>query len=165
MGEQQKKYEISFLLRADPDYEGVIKILSKYEASIVGKSEITRIRLSYPIKKESFGYWGRAVFESAPQATKEIDRELKTAPGVLRFMITNSPSTKSAPQERERIKPTSTPLGDRSRAELKEKLFREAKKPTGYPRSEEDKSKAGKSSFGGELSNEALEKKLEEILG
>ena len=152
MDKDTKKYEISFLLSRDSDCEGVIDILKKHQALGENKTGMARIKLAYPMNKEGFGYLGHSFFESKPEAIQGVSQELQMTPGILRFMISIAPRTGVSPEpKRGRL---FSPRPNIESPELKTSITKEDSKPISAP----------PPSIGGELSNEALEKKLEEIL-
>lgn len=159
MEENNKKYQISLVLRKETDYEKITTILRKHGASTGDKKEIARLRLSYPLKKEAFGYFGEIAFEAKPEEIKGIESDLKTEADILRFMILNAPPLQYASVKGEKSrtisKQTERPLREAGSAQEHKKVEHALK---------EEEKKRPKPSFEGELSNEALEKKLEEIL-
>jgi ribosomal protein S6 len=136
-----KKYEVGFLVRAEGDKEELAKTLKNHRASIIDDGGISRIKLAYPIKKEDFAYFGYLHFSCAPENIKELRNELKTSPKVLRFIIVSQP----APVKKSETK------------EVSEEIRRRPAAPTSQTIKEASKQSEA-------LSNEDLEKKLEEIL-
>ncbi|MBI2591708.1 MAG: 30S ribosomal protein S6 [Candidatus Brennerbacteria bacterium] len=137
-----KQYEIAFILKTENGY--IIKQeLNNRGFSILNESPINKIRLAYPIKKESQAYWGYYGFNGAPAEVKGLSVELKLKPEILRFLIISLPK-KSAVSKERRVSTARTIIA---------KPIEEIEKPE---KPFYDKNKI--------LSNEALEKKLEEIL-
>ena len=131
---EKNEYEISFLINSAENESEVIEILNANQAEIFNKSQISELRLAYPIKKRKSAFFGYYQFVVLPEVVKQIDAALKLKPNVLRFLLVRPVSkgmpTKPAPQS----------------------------KPTKIVEPEISKPKAET------LSNELLEKKLEEIL-
>lgn len=160
MDENQKQYEISFLLKNDSGRESLLNVLNKHGVSIANQLESRRIRLTYPIKKEDFGSMGCVFFGGKPEDIRAISQDLEISSDILRFMISVSPGAAAGPQPKRsrviagRIQGLRPKLKNESSAEIKAALI---------PPKKED-GRAPKPIFKGELSNEELEKKLEEIL-
>lgn len=131
----KKEYEISFLVRQEEQSQEVAKALNRHGAQISHEGQVTKMRLAYPIKKETNACFGYYWFFAAPEAVVQIDNDLRLSKEVLRFMVVASPVKKSASERRDvRETPKSAP---------------QAPAPVAQER---------------ELTNEDLEKKLEEIL-
>lgn len=164
MIDNKKKYEISFILGKDAGEGSIIKILAKYDALPSTKPEISRIKLSFPIKKENYGRFGSFSFEGNPESLKEMGQELGVNPDILRFSIAGASAEARHTLSRERLdrKAFGSEYGARTNAQtIKTK---EERRPAAHSSSEAEKKSREERQFKGELSNEALEKKLEEIL-
>ncbi len=130
----KKEYELSFWLKEGAPLNKIELMLNNMGAQITHNSEIKKNRLSYPIKKEVEGYFGFVHFNGDEQDINAINHELKVDPEVLRFLISKNPIKKSEPRE--------------SRRQAPEEKFSQ--------KVEEKSSDL--------VTNEELEKKLEEIL-
>lgn len=128
MDQEKRDYEISFLLVAAENESEIFDVLNKQQAEITQKSQISSLKLAYPIKKQNSAFFGFYQFRATPEDIEKINAALKLKPAVLRFLVIKNPAT----------------------AQLV------SKKTTVPPKSEIQESKI--------LSNELLEKKLEEIL-
>lgn len=148
METDKKHYEIGFLLKAEDEKSEIAKILKASGAEILEESPVSGIKLAYPIKKESFAYFGSVRFLAEPGAMKEIDQETKNGADILRHIITIYPAEKIAKAKRERRQF----VGE-------EKPVREPAQRMGMPSVPARRAKKPES-----LTNEDLEKKLEEIL-
>lgn len=131
--ENPKEYEISFILKSD-NTAPITRILNGCGLSVVREEPLVKIKLSYPIKKETQAYFGYVIFSGRPETISEASKDLRLDSEVLRFLIVSPPAGKiSGPSLRPEI-PRRSPgrkvSHDRGRI----------------------------------VSNEALEKKLEEIL-
>ena len=140
--EEIKNYEIGFLVREELHREDVIKILKNHHFSVIQDGRTLKTKLSYLIKKESFVFFIYLYFSGDPKNIKELDKELKMNSKILRFLIIAS---SILPIEKEAI----------VRPEREELPERQEPAPR-YVKREIKKTES--------LSNEALEKKLEEIL-
>lgn len=148
MNEDKKNYEIGFLLKSEDKRPEIKKILEGRKAEITEEGAVTGIKLAYPIKKENFAYFGYVRFLAEPSAVKEIDEEIKQNPALLRHLIVIYPAKKISKIRKER----------RSFAAKESSIKKLSDAQTGAapvfkkPRKTET------------LTNEDLEKKLEEIL-
>ncbi len=120
----------------------IIKLLENYKAEIVDNGNISMIKLAYPIKKEKSAFFGYLHFTAYPNIIKKFEDDLKLNQQILRFIIIASPvSGKIFIESRmQRNKAFSSEIPAIKRVEVKKPKVQTA------------------------LSNEALEKKLEEIL-
>jgi len=139
MNEERKNYEIAFLVKSEEDQEGIIKILKNSQLPVIGEGRISKIKLAYPIKKENFAYSGYLHFSGSPQDIGNLTESLKNEPKILRFSVITQPIVKK--DERRVVERASS----RQAQEVTPQLPK-------------------KTSVTEALSNEALEKKLEEIL-
>lgn len=130
----KKNYEISYLLRSEAGMGEVSRLLRQHEGEILEEVPPKNIALAYKIEKLTSAPFGYTIFSMSPENVPELGKNLKTNQGLLRFLIITPPFTKQEV----------TPSPRRSRS---------APEKTG------DSSKSSPS-----LSNEALEKKIEEIL-
>ena len=137
-----KKYEIGFLGRVENVRDEIIKLLESYKAEIVDNGNMSMIKLAYPIKKEKSAFFGYFHFNTYPNIIKKIEDNLKLNQQILRFIMIASPVSGrpfiESRMPRARILSSEIPVI--RRVEVKKPKVQVA------------------------LSNEALEKKLEEIL-
>lgn len=164
----KKEYELAFLTRAEDSVEEVIAMLKKSGAEITSQGTLVRQRLAYPIEKETQAVMGSLNFRLDPDAIAGLDHELRFNPHVLRFLMVTPPIAKpqgmmyerraaqqgeprrsAETQERRRAAPASVSDSASSSAH--------APKATARTQKAEPAPAAA-------LSNEALEKRLEEIL-
>lgn len=138
MKEGKKQYEIGFLLKNEEVYERLLKAIEEAGGEGIQKNQITKIRLAYPINKDTSGFFSFVIFDLEPEKISSLDRNLKMADYILRYLIITPPVAKEIRKERERR--PSEPKSPPKRTEVYSKPSSEI------------------------LSNELLEKKLEEIL-
>jgi len=98
MSENQKKFEISYLVRAETSKETILKILTEIGASNIVDGKLTEIKLSYPIKKHTSAFFSSFVFEVDPLLIDKLDKSLKFTEEILRFLIISIPPKKTPPR-------------------------------------------------------------------
>lgn len=135
-----KKYEIGYLVKNEGEESAVLNLLRNYKAQIIEEGKARKIRLAYPIKKETFAQFGFVHFLMAPELVKEFSSQLRLNAQVLRFIVITLPS--EAKMKASEVKFEKAPLRPRVK-------------------SAEPMKKQPPSDM---IDNEMLEKKLEEIL-
>lgn len=145
MEQKTKNYEIAYLLSPSISEEEVLTHAEKLNALIEEQKgtvkhfqEPRKHKLSYPIQKERNAYFGWSTFRLAPDAVTQLKKKLNEYPHVLRYLIVEEETRLRAPVFRTPTRPMSQ------------------KSPT-IPREAEKGDE--------KLDLEALDKKLEEILG
>ncbi|MDP1688881.1 MAG: 30S ribosomal protein S6 [bacterium] len=148
MSDETKQYEISIVFSSEEAYPSVISFIKGKVGQISFESPVRRIRLAYPIKKEETGFFAWLIVESSPEVMPVLQKDLERNPVVLRALIITPP----LPAKTERRAPSM------KEKEVKVIQHEEPIKsmPVVEPIRETRSSEA--------LSNELLEKKLEEIL-
>ncbi len=136
--QDKKQYEVSFLLKEEGGLGSVVKFINASGGEIELESPVAKIALAYPIKKETQAYFGYIHFSALPGEIKNLEHEMETNLGVLRHLIITPPFKKAPPRQR--------PEGA-----LKAPVKQTIPRPTTEIKSET-------------LTNEDLEKKIEEIL-
>ncbi|MEK7608011.1 MAG: 30S ribosomal protein S6 [Patescibacteria group bacterium] len=134
----KKEYELAFLAKAEEDAKDLIATLKKFEADVSFEGPVTRTTLAYEIKKEGVALFGYCHFSLLPEKTKDVSNELNIKPGIIRFLLITPPFSRQKPRPRD----FQGGFGGGER--MRPQKPYEAKPAT--------------------LSNEALEKKIEEIL-
>lgn len=147
-----KNYEVGFLIKSDSDKGGLIKILEDNQFSIINEGQISRIKLAYPIKKENFAYFGYLHFSGVPANIQNLSDKLRTESKILRFSIIPQSVEETEGKISEEIYST------------RARHFSERQKVQGTPFQPPTPQLPKKPARTEALSNEALEKKLEEIL-
>lgn len=139
---RKRKYEIGFIIKTE-DASVISQSLKNREFVVLTENPIEKIQLAYPIEKESYGYFGYSHFEGDPAAVKNLKDDFKLNPEVLRYLIITPPFVKK-PAWRQTA-PDRMP-----------------EEPKFVPSAvKQDRQSPPVESI---LTNEALEKKIEEIL-
>lgn len=94
MEKEQKNYEIGFLAKTEEDKNEIIKLLEEQKVLIIKNGGLSKIKLAYPIKKESSAYFDYIIFSAYPEAIEKISKNLKLNPKILRFLIITPPTAK-----------------------------------------------------------------------
>ena len=136
--ETPKKYDISFIQKSE---DGVIAraLIEKHGGVILNERPLVKLRLSYPIRKETQGFLGTIECTLPREAVTRVSSDAKLDHDILRFLI----------GIQKEIKEKNNRIDDEERVPKKKKIGT-ASKPKG--------------GFNTTLSNEALQEKLEEIL-
>ncbi len=137
-----KEYELAFLAAEESGAPKVSAAIAKNGGGGFLPRPVERIALEYKIKKATSAYFGFLHFRMAPMGAKALEHEMNVMPGILRFLIITPPFVKTKPRIARPwsgIAPAAASLTPSDRVEREQ---------TSLP-----------------ISNEALEKKIEEILG
>ncbi len=137
----KKEYELAFLLAEEGGKADVLKALQGVKGEVHTEGTVQKIALQYQIKKHTSAHFGYVQFSAEPDAIAGLDKELKRTPSVIRFLIITPPFMKQRPRS---AMPMSSMRG-------------RAPRPTTSER--EPKPQPPQA-----ISNEALEKKSEEIM-
>lgn len=149
----KKEYEVAFVAAAEDGAAAVEKELVAHGCAVSGKGTLAAIKLAYPIKKHTSGFFGYYWFVAPADAVKKLHDVLAVAPSILRFLIVTPPvkvTVRESHQPRERSAQAKTMTSAVSAEKTAEQTLR-VSAPTSARAPEA-------------LSNELLEKKLEEIL-
>lgn len=138
MLEEKKYYELAYLINDPKNLEEIKNLLNKLEVEIFNEGEVKKINLAYPVKKQTQAYFGYLNFSTEPSKILEIDKQLKFFNFLLRFLIMKM-----------------------NKYYLKTILKDKVKEEKEDSKKVEEKILEAESNI---LSNEALEKKIEEIL-
>ncbi|MBI2587889.1 30S ribosomal protein S6 [Candidatus Azambacteria bacterium] len=121
MIDEQKRYELTFLLSPDiPEeefsrvLEPIEKLLQSHGASIETAHTPRKRQLAYPIKKMASAAEGTIEFRTQPEKLAGLEKALRLEPSILRLMITE----KEPHREPSPISPLPRPLYQRRRAPL-----------------------------------------------
>jgi len=143
MDKEFKKYEIGFVAKDKIGSDDINKLLAAHKCEIAENGSLGRIKLAYPIKKETIGYFDYYHFMAEPSSIEKIKNELNLNSNILRFIIITPPA------EKQPISAVKTEIRRKTAVSRDIGPKIEIKKPSAPPLV---------------LTNEALEKKLEEIL-
>lgn len=147
MEETTKKYELSLMLRSEEAAEAVLALIKNQSLEVVEKNPVQKVKLAYPIKKETNAFFLSLVLSLSPDKVLPLDQELRLSEHVLRFLIITPPIAKEDKSERsERFTKPRPDVSPQKTVETKAPVVSIAPEPE-------------------VLTNELLEKKLEEILG
>jgi len=151
MTEETKNYEIGFLASSEEAAGRVADVLSEKGAKIISRAPSPRIALAYPILSHESAHFGSIVFSANGGVLPEIEGTLRMNNEILRHMVISHHEVgESRASGRFVRREDEIPRIKEPSAQVKE--LAKAKEPK----------KRGAET--GELTNEALEKKLEEIL-
>ena len=147
--DESRSYELAYLLSPAIGEEEVLAYAQKLSALIEDTKGVIKHaeqprkrRLAYPIKKERNAYFGWTTFQVAPSVMASIDKKIKMQDDLLRHMITEEEEVVQMPVFRS---------------------FSGARQSTGVPMEQVIPREAEKKDE--RLDLEALDKKMEEILG
>ena len=139
---ESKMYEIAVLVKEDGTINAIRSIIEKAGLSVSQQTEPKRLMLAYPIHKEhSADFVVMHCVAHGETTMPQMRKELEVEPSCLRFLVTTYDPSKQVRDERPA---TDKPSG---------KMFDQAPAPSSQPERKGDV-----------VSNEELEKKLEEIL-
>ena len=144
----KKEYELALLLKSEDNMAGVLALVAQHNGEGASEPRAKRLQLAYEIKKHTEAVFVYFTFKSFGDDMKALEHDLNSHADVLRFMVIASPApaertaTSAMPPREERRGRSSTPYTAPAAA------------PAETPRPAPTKP----------LSNEALEKKIEEIL-
>ncbi len=132
------------LILNESDLPGVLALLAEHHAETTSEARAKRLTLAYEIKGHKEGVFASITFKAYGDEVKALEHDLGLRADVLRALVVKTPalSTRPVPMGVVPVMP-----GERPRA-------------TRGPEESSPRPTAAKP-----LSNEALEKKLEEILG
>jgi ribosomal protein S6 len=144
----KKEYELALLLNSEDDLAGVITLVGTHNAEDLSEPRAKRLQLAYEIKKHTEAVFAYFTFKMFGDDMKALEHELNAHADVLRFMVIASPApaertATSAMPPREERRPRSNSYNPAPTAPSETPKPMAPSKP---------------------LSNEALEKKIEEIL-
>ena len=136
----RKEYELALLLKNEADLAGVLALVGQHNAEGISEPRAKRLGLAYEIKKQTEAVFASLTFNAYGDDIKNLENDLNTRHEVIRFMIIASPPAAEHPVS------TST-LQDKRPVRQARPMTSSDAKPAPRP-----------------LSNEAIERKIEEIL-
>lgn len=84
--EAQSLYEVTAIQISD-NMGGVRSTLTRHGGTITGERANVKIRLAYPIRKETYGFFSTIQFSCLPDNIEKISSELQIESDILRFLI------------------------------------------------------------------------------
>ncbi|MBD3359726.1 MAG: 30S ribosomal protein S6 [Candidatus Buchananbacteria bacterium] len=160
--EQEEKiehYELLYIVpisysvdELKPITEKIIKLIKDYNGEITKEEDLGKLKLAYPIKQQSHGYYQLVEFKLPTNVLKSLNESLRLINEVLRFLIVK----KKIKTEKELIKEKA--LQDKL-AKKKEEAIEKIKAAK-----EEPKEKTQEKDGQDKVSLEDLDKKLDELL-
>ena len=148
MDEKDKKeYELAVLLKNEEDLAPIMALVRQHGAEVAAEPRAKRLTLAYEIKKNKEAVFAYSTFKADGPAMKELENDLNTKSEVIRFLIVKTPAPDPSASRQ------MSPLG--AAAQRRVRIMR-----TGPAATPGD----AKPATPQVLSNEALEKKIEEIL-
>lgn len=147
----RKEYEIAYVAIAEDGAVEVEHELAVLGCAVIGKGPLAATKLAYPVKKHTTGHFGYVWFTAIAEDVKKLHDALALKPGILRFLLVTPPVKATV---RENRAPRERGMQQKPAAIKTPKAAPAAEAHTqpAPPRAPEV------------LSNELLEKKLEEIL-
>lgn len=132
-------YELTFLVKEE-NSSFLKEELAKIGANLLNERQLQKIKLAYPIKKEAYGFLGAVVFTLSPAAVAGLEAALKLRPQILRYSLSHAimNADKTVPE---------VGAYNKIREERKRPIF--VREPV--------------KNFEPVLTNEALEKKIDEL--
>jgi ribosomal protein S6 len=139
----KKAYEIALLLKTEEDVARATTIIRQHNGELVSEPRAKKLALAYEIKGHTEAIFAYVTFHALPSDAKELEKDLINRSEILRSMIVVA--------EAHSDKPTEMPSFTSNR--------RSAPSAARTAPASESRPSAPR----GPLSNEALEKKIEEI--
>lgn len=134
INEEKKRYDLTVLLKEEAEKQ-VLEALGKYGAEGIKQVyELQKIRLAYPIKKIAHAFMIAFQFDMPPAKLANLKKDLKMNQGIIRHLLIVH---KDDQGEDEKVRSTRRKTPDRSATSLLKDTL---------------------------VTNEALEKQIEEIL-
>jgi ribosomal protein S6 len=153
MDEKDKKeYELAVLVKSEDDLASVATLVKNHNGELTAEPRPKKLAFAYEIKKIKEGVFAHLLFKAAGEDAKNLERDLRTAPEVIRALIIASPAPAMMLGERPVM-----PAGGGSMRRPRTGMRPSAPASTGAGTDTKPAAPAP-------LSNEALEKKIEEIL-
>ena len=137
-----KNYEIAFLVKSEGDIPGVVSFLKQHNAEILTEPRAKNVVLAYEIKKNKEAVFVHCAFKAVGADAKNLEKDLSVGDLTIRSLIVSLPKSSR----------TDEAVHDRA----PERRTKPTHSASPYPEVKLPSSRT--------LSNEALTKKIEEIL-
>lgn len=131
---KKTQYEIGYLVPTEEVGQEIASRMKSYDTEVTAEGAMKRIKLAYKIGKETQAFFGYIQFAAEPEKAKMLEQDLRANPNIIRTIIVKLP------------KPSKKGVG------------------TGKPSPRPVAAKPAAEPQVAAISNEALEKKIEEIL-
>lgn len=142
-----KTYELAVLVKTEDDLPLVMALVRQHKGEVVMEPRTKKLALAYEIKKHKEAVFAYCHLKASGEEMKSLEHDLNTSPTVIRSLVIASPAPVGS-GDGQTMMSTGDPTKRRTR------VMRSPSSTMG-----EVKPAAPKP-----LSNEALEKKIEEIL-
>lgn len=137
----KKTYELAVLVKGEGELSAVAAMVGQHGGEMAGGFNPKRIAFAYPVEKQKDGIFAYGTFHAYPDGAKKLEESLRASQNVLRFlMLALRANANTAAQQPAAVPPY-------RRVAPASRPFTAEPKAASHP-----------------LSNEALEKKIEEIL-
>ncbi len=136
----KKEYELALLLKSEGDAASVTALVSQHGGEGISEPRAKRLQLAYEIDRLTEAVFAYFTFTMFADAAKALEHDLSTRADIIRFMVIASPEASE--------RTATSPFPPREERRPRAAAAPDVPKPS-IPRP---------------LSNEALEKKIEEIL-
>jgi ribosomal protein S6 len=84
----KKEYEIGVLVRKEEDLPEVRRVVEQHGGTFANDFQAKKIALAYPVKHEKEAIFAFTRFFAEPAEAKQLERDLETVNAVLRPLIT-----------------------------------------------------------------------------
>lgn len=133
----KKEYELAFLIKEEGELPAVLDSIKRHGAEISLEGPLKNLSLAYKIKKQTSAIFGYCHFQLEPENLSALDHDLRMNSPIIRFLVITPPFSKAK----------SSPSRISARSRISPSKSEDVPAKSTLP-----------------LSNEALEKKIEEIL-
>jgi ribosomal protein S6 len=82
-----KEYEIGVLVRKEEDLPAVRRAVEQHGGAITADFRARKVALAYPIQKEENAVFAFSLFSAEPAQAKQLEQDLTTESAVLRSII------------------------------------------------------------------------------
>ena len=83
----KKEYEVGVLVRKEEDIPGVRRVVEQHGGEFITDFQAKKIALAYPIKREKEAIFAFSRFAAEPTEVKRLEHDLQTTNIVLRSLI------------------------------------------------------------------------------
>jgi ribosomal protein S6 len=160
----KKEYELAVLVATEDDLAPVVALVKSHNGEMASEPRSKKIALAYEIKKHKEGIFAYCNFKASGEDVKNIERDLNRSAKVIRSLVVIAlpPDTES------RTSPDAMPGSASAMAGGVSRRPRTTRSSSSVSSTGSSLASAGESkpsSPSQPLSNEALEKKIAEVLG